>query len=187
MKIKKLENGSLLIPQRMIEGSTVGDVMVEVKPADVNYEKYLEQYEREQKMEMSEQDDLKTILVDAINGFVVETANGIQIFKEMYDLLEVFPNYKILLTGADDEQFKKWGLDKMPYEVFTLKHNPEKTDPKYYETLLQKFGLNKNEVIYFEHNPEAVKTAESIGIKSYYYDHEKRDLEALKKFISENL
>ena len=75
----------------------------------------------------------------------------------------------------------------MPYEVFTLKHNPEKTDPKYFETMLQNFGLKKDEIIYFEHNPEAVKSAEMVGIKSYYYDPEKKDLVALKGFLTDNL
>lgn len=130
---------------------------------------------------------MKTILVDAVYCFVIEDNGGFKIFQEMYDLLETFPNRKILLTGANDEQFKKFGLDKMPYEVFTLKHNPEKTNPKYYEMLLQKFGLKKDEVVYFEHNPEAVKSAESVGIKSYYYNQDKKDLVALKSFLTENL
>lgn len=130
---------------------------------------------------------MKTILVDAVDGFVIETESGFKIFKEMHDLLETFPNRKIILTGANDEQYKKFGLEKMPYEVFTLKHNPEKTDPKYFEIMLQNFGLNKDEVVYFEHNPEAVKSAESIGIKSYYYDPDKKDLVTLKSFLTENL
>jgi len=130
---------------------------------------------------------MKTILVDAVGGFVVESEGAFKIFEKMHDLLETLPNRKIILTGANDEQFKKFGLDKMPYEVFTLKHNPEKTDPKYFETMLQNFGLEKDEVIYFEHNPEAVKSAEMVGIKSYYYDPEKKDLVALKGFLTENL
>lgn len=130
---------------------------------------------------------MKTILVDAIYAFVIEDGESFKIFEEMHTLLENFPNRKILLTGANDEQFKKWGLDKMPYEVFTLKHNPEKTDPEYFETLLRHFRFDKDEVIYFEHNPEAVKSAESVGIKSYYYDSEKKDLEALKQFLTNNL
>jgi len=134
-----------------------------------------------------EKNYMKTILVDAVDGFVIETENDFQIFKEMHDLLETFPNRKIILTGANDEQYKKFGLDKMPYEVFTLKHNPEKTDPKYFEIMLQNFGLSKDEVVYFEHNSEAVKSAESVGIKSYYYDPEKKDLVALKGFLTENL
>ncbi len=130
---------------------------------------------------------MKTILVDAVDGFVIEDGGSFKIFEEMHDLLETFPNRKIILTGANDEQFKTFGLDKMPYEVFTLKHNPEKTDPKYYETMLQHFGLSKDEVVYFEHNPDAVKSAESVGIKSYHYDPEKKDLVALKSFLTENL
>lgn len=130
---------------------------------------------------------MKTILVDAVDGFVIESAGGFKIFNEMRDLLETFPNRKIILTGANDEQFKKFGLDKMPYQVFTLKHNPEKIDPRYYETMLQHFGLSKDEVIYFEHNPEAVKSAESVGIKSYRYNPEKKDLQALEEFLTKNL
>lgn len=127
---------------------------------------------------------MKTILVDAVNAFVIKDEG---IFREMYDLLETFPDQKIILTGADDEKFKDYGLDKMPYPVFTLKHNPEKTDPKYFEIMLKHFGLSKDNVIYFEHNKEAIKSAESVGIKSFYYDPEKKDLAALKKFLVGNL
>ena len=130
---------------------------------------------------------MKTILVDAVDAFVIETEGTFKIFKEMHDLLETFENRKIILTGADDEQFKKFGLNKMPYEVFTLKHNPEKTDPKYYEKMLEHFGLSKDDIVYFEHNPEAVKSAQLVGIKSHYYDNDKKDLEALKSFLAENL
>lgn len=65
---------------------------------------------------------MKTILVDAIDAFVIEEGGEFKIFKKMQDLLETFPNRKIILTGANDEQFKEFGLDKMPWEVFTLKH-----------------------------------------------------------------
>ena len=102
----------------------------------------------------------------------------------MHSLLESFPNRKIILTGANDEQFKKFGLDKMPYEVFTLKHDPEKTDPKYFEILLRHFNLGKEDVVYFEHNPAAVKSAEQAGITAYFYDNDKKDLNGLKQFLS---
>ncbi len=127
---------------------------------------------------------MKTILVDAVDTFVSD--QGI-IFKEMQDVLDAFENPKVIVSGADDEQFKVWNLDKMPYEVFTLKHNPEKTDPKYFETLLSHFGLSKDDVVYFEHNPKAVESAQSCGISSYYYDPETKDLEALKEFLTQNL
>ena len=93
---------------------------------------------------------MKTILVDAVNCFVSEQG---KIFEEMHALLETYPNRKIILTGANDEQFKEFGLDKMPYEVFTLKHNPEKTDSRYFEIFLKHFELDKGDVVYFEHAP----------------------------------
>ena len=127
---------------------------------------------------------MKTILVDAVDCFVSDTG---EIYKEMHDLLETYQNKKIILTGANDEQFKKFGLDKMPYEVFTLKHNPEKTDSSYYKKMLDNFSLSKNDVIYFEHSPEAVKSAQSIGINSYFFDYDKKDLSALKEFLDSNL
>ncbi|TSC77646.1 MAG: hypothetical protein G01um101424_269 [Parcubacteria group bacterium Gr01-1014_24] len=127
---------------------------------------------------------MKTILVDAIDGFVIE---GKGVFKEMYDLLETFPNRKIILTGAKYGKFKELGLANMPYAVFTLEHSPEKTDPNYFNTLLKNFNLRQNDIVYFEHNPEAVKSAQSVGINTYFYDNDKKDLKALKEFLDKNL
>ena len=129
---------------------------------------------------------MKTILVDAVYAFVIETEDGFSIFEPMQKMLDELPNTKIILTNADYERFKKYGLDKMPYEVFTLKHNPEKTNPKYYEKILEHFGLDKEGVVYFEHNENAVKSARSVGIKTYHYDSDKKDLLALTKFLKEN-
>src|SRR3989344_7195555 len=129
---------------------------------------------------------MKTILVDAVDAFVIENDNTFMIFGEMHDLLETYPNRKIILTGANDEQYKIFGLDKMPYKVFTLKHSPEKTAPEYYKTMLEHFGLNKDDVIYFEHNSAAVKSAQSAGINSYFYDNDRKDLDTLKAFLDSN-
>lgn len=126
---------------------------------------------------------MKTILVDAVYAFIVETENGFEIFEPMRKMLDEFPNRKILLTGANDEQFKKFGLDKMLYEVFTLKHNPEKTNPEYYKKMLEHFNLTSDDVIYFEHNPEAVKSAQSVGIKTHFWDNDKRPLQELNIFL----
>jgi len=46
--------------------------------------------------------------------------------------------------------------------------------------MLEKYDLKAEDVIYFEHNADAVKSAESVGITSYHYDLEKKDLDALK-------
>ncbi len=127
---------------------------------------------------------MKTILVDAINTFV--NVEG-EIFNEMYILLQEYSNLKIILTGANDEQIHQFGLKKMPYELFTLKHNPEKTDPSYYKTMLQHFNLDAKNTIYFEHNNDAVKSAKSLGINTYHYNKDKKDLAALRDFIDRNL
>lgn len=127
---------------------------------------------------------MKTILVDAINCLVLEDGG---ILKPMHTLLESYPNNKIVLTGANDEQFKHFKLDQVPYDVFTLKHDPEKTDPQYFKILLKKHNLTADDVVYFEHNAEAVRTAQSIGIVTYFYDHTKEDMDTLKQFLDENL
>jgi len=123
---------------------------------------------------------MKTILVDALDTFVIE---GEGVYEPMHELLEQYPNRKIILSNADDAQMEEWGLNDMPYEVFTLKHNPDKIDPVFFEQMLTHFGLTAGDVIYFEHNPDAVKSAESVGITSYLYDGEKRDMEGLKAFL----
>ena len=127
---------------------------------------------------------MKTILVDAVDAFVIE---GEGIYQPVFELLEKYPNKKILLTGANDEQMIQFGLVNMPYEVFTLKHNPEKTDPEYFRTLLKHFDFNPEDVVYFEHNPAAVESARTVGITSYHYDDTTKDLVGLKKFLDENL
>jgi len=126
---------------------------------------------------------MKTILVDAVGCFITDKV----IDTEMHALLEQYPNKKILLTGADDEQMVEFGLLDVPYEVFTLKHDPEKTDPAYYEQMLERFGLSASDVVYFEHNPAAVESAEHVGIPTHHWDENKKDYAALKQFLDENL
>ena len=126
---------------------------------------------------------MKTILVDAVDTFVIE---GQGVFQLMFDLLEKYPNRKIILTNANDKEMVQYGLTNLPYEIYTLKHNPNKTDPKYFEKMLRHFNLQSDNVVYFEHNPEAVKSAQSLGITSYHYDAEKKELLTLKQFLDES-
>lgn len=126
---------------------------------------------------------MKTILVDAVYCLVIKTPDGFSVFPEMLALLETYPNRKIVLTGANDEQYETFNLKTVPYDVFTMKHDPEKTDPKYYETLLERYQLQPSDAVYFEHGPEAVTSARSVGIMTYQYDDATRDLAALKAFL----
>ena len=126
---------------------------------------------------------MKTILVDLVHTFFIK---GEGIFKEMHDLLDEYPNPKVILTSASDEQVRDLGLENMPYPVFTLKHNPEKSNPEYYSKFLEEYGFKPEEVIYFEHDKEAVESAKSVGIETFVYDSEARDLLALREFIESN-
>lgn len=125
---------------------------------------------------------MKTILVDAVNTFVIKDKG---VFIEMYQLLEKYPNRKIVVTNANDEQIGIFSLNKLPYELFILKYNPEKTSSEYFKILLHNYNLERDDVVYFEHNAEAVRSAELLGIKAYHY--KAGDLDGLKKFLDENI
>jgi HAD superfamily hydrolase (TIGR01509 family) len=126
---------------------------------------------------------MKTILVDARK--VLITQDGL--YQPLYDLLETYPNPKIVLTNANPQQQEQLGLNKQPYPLFTLNHQPEKTDPKYYETILHHYNITIDEVIYFENDLSSVESARSVGIITYHYNPETKDLVALKKFLDNNL
>ena len=126
---------------------------------------------------------MKTILVDAWNTFV--TADWVN--TEMQKLLDSFPNKKVILTNADSEKQVELWLVNVPYELFTLNFNPLKTDPKYYEIFLERYWLWIDEVTYFEHNLDAINSAKSLWINTYYYDKDKKDLVWLEKFLRNNL
>ena len=126
---------------------------------------------------------MKKILVDAVFTFVDFNGN---INERLYKLLEDYPNKKIILTNADYKETNLFNLNNMLYPVFTLKANPEKTNPNYFKEMLKHFDLTKDDVIYFEHNIDAVKSAQSVGILSYHFDKENRDFKELKKFLDQN-
>ncbi|MBU2904392.1 MULTISPECIES: hypothetical protein [Arenibacter] len=125
---------------------------------------------------------MKTILVDAWNTFVTEKGTDYDLKK----LLDTFPNPKIILTNASKQECITYGIVNMPYEVFSLEHNPNKTNKAYYLKMLSRFNLKPTEVVYFEHNAEAVNSASSVGIKTFPYKMED-GLDGLGIFLKNNL
>jgi len=125
---------------------------------------------------------MKTILIDAWNTFVNE--NGVN--HEMKSILDHFNNNKIIVTNANEEEKTHFGIVNMPYPVFSLEHNPNKTDPDYFKKMLDYFNLSIENVVYFEHNEAAVKSAQSIGIKTLWLQKDS-DLSVLKEFLASNL
>lgn len=131
---------------------------------------------------------MKTILVDAVNTLIIKNEQGEFVkSQELLDLLETYPNKKIIVTNADDEQIKEFGLDNVPYPVFTMKHNPDKPNPLFFKNLLVYYNIQASETVYFEHNPNAVESAKSVGICAYHYNKDLKDLVALKVFLDEIL
>lgn len=125
---------------------------------------------------------MKTILVDAWNTFVTEEGINLDLKK----LLDSYPNNKIILTNATEEELVKFGIVNMPYPVFSLAHNPNKTDANYFIKMLQHFNLKSEDVVYFEHNVDAVTSAKSIGISTFHYNKLEK-LDYLTTFLNSNL
>jgi FMN phosphatase YigB (HAD superfamily) len=125
---------------------------------------------------------MKTILVDAWNTFVTEEGINLDLKK----LLDSYPNNKIILTNATEEELVKFGIVNMPYPVFSLAHNPNKTDANYFVKMLQHFNLKTEDVVYFEHNVDAVTSAKSIGISTFHYNKLEK-LDYLTTFLNSNL
>jgi HAD superfamily hydrolase (TIGR01509 family) len=130
---------------------------------------------------------MKTILVDAVNTLMVAVEGVWAMDAKLHTLLESFPQRKIVLTNANAEQQRNFSLGTVPYPLFTLNSAPLKTDPSYYQTFLQTYGLQAADVVYFEHNPQACESARQNGIVTHHFDPQKRDMDALQTFLDSTL
>ena len=125
---------------------------------------------------------MKTILVDAWNTFVKNNT----IDSDIYKILESYENQKIILTNANDKELINLGIVNMPYKVFSLSHNPNKDNKLYFIKLIEKYNLIISDLVYIEHNKEAVKSAISLGIKTYHYKPQE-STDELSQFLLKNM
>ena len=65
----------------------------------------------------------------------------------------------------------------MPYPVFSCDHNPDKENPDYYSTFLEKHDLTIDDVVYFEHNHQNADSARSIGIPTFLYNKVEKNID----------
>jgi len=125
---------------------------------------------------------MKTILVDAWNTFVKNNT----IDSDIYKILESYEHQKIILTTAKNKDIINLGIVNMPYKVFSLSHNPNKDDKLYFIKLIEKYNLIISDLVYIEHNKEAVKSAISLGIKTYHYKPQE-STDELSQFLLKNM
>ena len=122
----------------------------------------------------------KILAVDAVGCLVDKNGN---INDDIFKIINKYQNRKIILTNADDEE-KKIFLKNISFEIFSLKHNPEKTNPIYYGKFLSKFKIKAENVIYFEHNIKAVESARLNNIVTHHYNG---IISNLDQFLKKNL
>ena len=91
------------------------------------------------------------------------------------------------MTNAGSQKQMELGMVNMPYEIFTLNFSPEKSDREYYKIMLENFNLKFSDLVYFEHNKEAVDSARKNGIETFFYDKDKKDLKSLGEFLKKAL
>lgn len=110
--------------------------------------------------------------------------NDFEVNKKLLKILNLFDNRKILVVNG----FIKKGLQVLEgenFDGFSLEEEGiKKTNQFYFERLLEKFNLFADQVIYFDHNEDNVKSAQSLGILSIQYDGSN---EKIRNFIEENI
>lgn len=80
---------------------------------------------------------MKIILIDAVHALIIK---GHGLNQELISLLDRYDEPKLIVTNANNDEIREYGIDQAPYNIFTLQHNPNKTDPEYFSKLLQTKG-----------------------------------------------
>jgi alanyl-tRNA synthetase len=130
--------------------------------------------------------DKRLILVDGMDCVYDE---DFKINEELLKIINNFNTHTILTVNGFRE--KGYNLIKSQstgydtnWKAFSLEEEKiKKENPEYFNTLLKRFNLVPEEVIYFDHDKNSIKTAEKLGILSKHYT----DINSIKKFIEDNL
>ncbi len=134
---------------------------------------------------------LPVIFIDAINTSIIKkdpdwllTPDNLEPNHELRNYLDTLPYAKIIVTNADADVIRTVLKNKTFGNVFTLNNNPNKTDPSYYEKLLEKtFGEGIDKHIYFDHSQANLDSAKQAGMEGILYT----GVEELKREIDKKL
>ncbi len=121
---------------------------------------------------------IKAILADAVNT-LTDKEKGLN--KELADILQDSGKNIIVVTNANPDEIKN-DLRDYNFQIFSLLKKPDKSNSKYFKELLKQYSLSSQEVIYFDHKEENIKSAQELGIKSILYRNNKQ----IKDFIYSN-
>jgi len=125
----------------------------------------------------------KTILVDGMFCIYDKEFN---VNKELLKIINSFNARKILVVNGFREKGKQ-ALIGSGFLAFSLEEEKIKKDnPEYFKILLSRYNLKLDEVLYFDHDENNVKTAKNLGIISTQYLNNEQIEEFLKIKIGLN-
>jgi len=130
--------------------------------------------------------DKRVILVDGMECLYDE---NFKINRELLDIIHSFNSHYILTINGFKEKgrnlVKNTNYDTN-WEAFSLEERGiKKDDPKYFKILLEKFNLNPDDILYFDHSKDNINSANKFGIKNtllYTGNNNK-----VKEFMGKNL
>lgn len=149
---------------------------------------------------MAHQWDIGKMTLEEVYKFLGEIT-GIapdKIWKEFYlkskpdykviDLIKRLKNnYKIVIfSNYISEQLRKllvhYKIDDLFDEVIiSSEHGIKKPDSKFFEILVKKTKVNKNEIIFTDDKPENIEAANAFGIKSFVFTNTENLIKDLQK------
>ena len=129
--------------------------------------------------------DKRLILVDGMHCLYDK---DFKINKELLGLIDGLNAHNILVVNNFREKgyllLKENTIHDTNWQAFSLEEKGIKKDnPEYFKSLLKRFNLVPEEIIYFDHDKKNVETAKKLGILSKQYT----DVKSIKEFVEESL
>lgn len=129
------------------------------------------QYERKKKI----------LLIDGMNCLYDKDFN---VNQELFEFLHGLNVKKVLVVNNFKEKAEEL-LKNHGYEVFSFNGRITKDNPVFFQELISKYSIDKDEIIYFDHKNENLISAGKFGIKHLLlFDG---NVEEIKTFVKENL
>lgn len=109
----------------------------------------------------------KIILLDGMHCLFDE---NFVVHKEIEHGIKSFGSRVIIITNAPKEKMIKI-TEETGFEVVTYENNPNKTNPEFFEIMLQEKNINAEDCIYLDHLQDNLDSAEFAGITGVLYEH----------------